>query len=142
MRAFVALLVVGVAFAEARQPLLAVALAATLAVSALALFEPLLRSDEALGELSPAGTATLDDWGVELHHDSVLADDALIPWEAVSAVVVDTGTGWGFAYDAGGKRRHLVDNAWSGLGPAHRPPLLAAGPVRPNVLLLLDPPAQ
>jgi len=95
-----------------------------------------------LGSVQPSGSVVLDDAGVHLTHYPALAREALVPWEAVTGIVIDrSSAGRGFPYETDVKRRFLLDDAWSGVLPAHRrPPLLAAGPVRPNLLFILDPP--
>ena len=125
-----------------RPPAVVGLLYAALAVGILAVVEPLYRTDERLGALGAGGTVVFDDSGVHLHHQSVLAHDAFIPWASVRAIILDAGRGRGFPYEVEGRKRFLLDNAAAGLDPRRRPPLLATVPVRPNVLLLLDPPAD
>jgi hypothetical protein len=127
LRASMAALVLGTALATDRPPAIGIFLVAVVVVGIVVLVEPLMRSDEHLGQMSTAGTVTLDDAGVHLPHESVLAADAFIPWDAVSAVVLDAGRGWGFTYEAAGSRRRLWDNPLTGLNPLRRPPLLSAG---------------
>lgn len=97
-----------------------------------------------------------------LHHPGVLAEVVPIPWAHVRAVVVDTGAGAaGDGEAAGGgpavPDRFVLPGGGEGPGPGgtaalfagsggrrarRRPgiPLLAARPVVPDVLVLLDPP--
>jgi hypothetical protein len=141
LRVVMVAMVVAMVLGE-RPPAIVSVLYAALVVGILAVIEPLYRTDERVGVLAPGGSIVFDDAGVHLHHDSVLADDALIPWASVSAIVVDTDRGRGFPYEVEGRTRFLLDNAAAGLDPRRRPPLLATVPVRPNVLLLIDPPAD
>jgi hypothetical protein len=68
-----------IAMVLGERPPAIVLLYAGLVVGILAVIEPLYRTDEKVGSLAAGGTIVIDDGGVHLHHDSVLADDAFIP---------------------------------------------------------------
>lgn len=141
LRVVMAAMISAMVFGE-RPPAVVSLLYAVLAVGILAVVEPLYRTDEKVGALPAGGAIVIDDGGVYLHHDTVLADDAFIPWASVSAIVLDPDRGRGFPYEVEGRKRFLLDTAGAGLDPRRRPPLLATVPVRPNVLFLLDPPVD
>jgi hypothetical protein len=101
-----------------------------------------LRSDARLAALKVGGLVVLADEGIYLSHPAVLVRREFVPWEHVQAVIVDAGSGRGFRYEVDERNRYLLDGPASGIDPTHRPPLLATVPVRPNVLLLIDPPAD
>lgn len=133
-------MVAGLAFSDDRPPLPGLVVGAVVAAGAFALMSSLFRPDDVAAGLDASGWLEVTDDGIGLHLPAVLADRVEIPWAAVSGIVVDDGLGRGFAYDTPSRRRHLLDDARSGIAPHHRPPLASTLPVRPNVLVLLDDP--
>lgn len=111
--------------------------------------------------ITPHGLLAVTDDYLIVHHPGVLADEVRVPWGAVRAVCVDDGDadgegagpaprfvlpGMGNTANGDSTTAARPDALFSG-GTLSRNrrrgiPLLAASPVEPNVVVLLDPPVD
>lgn len=106
--------------------------------------------------IPPGGSLEVTADHLIVRHAGVLASDIAIPWAVVRAVCIDDGTSAGAPAD-GPPRRFVLPGEDGGetvgtpvalFGPGRRRrrgggvPLLAAAPVAPNALVLLEPPVE
>ncbi|MGI8684224.1 MAG: hypothetical protein ACR2MO_03865 [Acidimicrobiales bacterium] len=127
--------------------------AAAVALGAVAWTYRRFLGDYALAlSVAPGGSLEMTADHLILRHAGVLATDIAVPWTVVRAVSIDAGTQPAPAGSAGPAGRFPLPAEEGGrrralFSPGRRRggggvPLLAASPVLPNVLVLVEPPAE